>query len=834
MTTTPLAEVPLDSNTQAWGSLQIDKAVSGSPLSIDGRPFGHGLGTHAESEIVYNLDHGVESFSAWVGVDDFLKNHPDANKASVVFQVIGDGKKLFDSGIMRMGDAAKQVKLPLKGVSELKLSVTDAGDGIACDHADWAEPTLTGTAGPTTPAEIAHTIKAGGFSLNLANNGSIVSAKIGNAEWPVSGRTQLQGMCQQGETAVAATPGNTVAFTRKLADSQGRNCTVIDRFAPSKDSIRWVVEITSADKPWSTSIVTGFKYAATPGSRFWTTWGHPDNDPSAWADPLAWQPFANRTWGYQFPDYTQMGSTAKRNLSIPMFTVAEPGQDIALTFMQSPEDTLLDLSLSETSSGSIRLRRENYRLGEGRTVRFHMDLAPHPADTRAGLGWVVARYPRFFNPGNPKADELSGSAAYSGSENPIDVAAFRKMGFAFNWKLSDDFPYMGHFIPPVKSMDEKWTRSGAEGAAPGKGPEISCRQMNNYAKYMKDNGFHVLSYFNVTEYGKNMPWPVPPKQATTAADLWKNPADYLYHGGMEPAVLMNGDKPFYSNCYGAVIVDPGEPSYMGHIVEQVRRNNTLLPDGSGICIDRLDWLGHYNERGDDGVSWVNGKPARSMFVSFQRLADKIVPELHKAGKVLFLNNCQPRIEISGRGDGIFAEWASEKSFGGPHWINYSALAGVRKPVALWTVDGECTDFYLQRCLYLGVFPIAPYPYNNHCLSSEPSANQLSLDYGPLLNAMRGRKWVLAPHCVETSASGVKVNLFEVPGGYVVPVSFGDKLESATVQVRNLPGLAALKAEAILPGAEHPQSVKTQFKDGVLELTVPLKRGCAMVQLILPK
>ena len=84
---------------------------------------------------------------------------------------------------------------------------------------------------------------------------------------------------------------------------------------------------------------------------------------------------------------------------------------------------------------------------------------------------------------------------------------------------------------------------------------------------MKDNGFHVLSYFNVTEYGKNMPWPVPPRQAITAADLWKNPADYLYHGGMEPAVLMNGDKPFYSNCYGAVIVDPGEPSYMKHIVE---------------------------------------------------------------------------------------------------------------------------------------------------------------------------------------------------------------------------------------------------------------------------
>jgi hypothetical protein len=73
------------------------------------------------------------------------------------------------------------------------------------------------------------------------------------------------------------------------------------------------------------------------------------------------------------------------------------------------------------------------------------------------------------------------------------------------------FPYMGNFIPPVKSMDEKWTRSCAEPAPPGKGTETSCRQLNDYAKYMKGNGFHVLSYFNVTEYGKNMPRPVPPK-----------------------------------------------------------------------------------------------------------------------------------------------------------------------------------------------------------------------------------------------------------------------------------------------------------------------------------
>ena len=855
--TTPLGSLLPESTAQGWGTLQMDKAVAGTPLTIAGRAFARGIGTHAKSEIVYELEQEYDAFTAFVGVDDHLKDHADAKKASVVFQVIGDDKTLFDSGVMRMGDAAKEVKVSLKGVTELKLIASDGGDGISCDHADWAEPILTGTPMPMDHGPLTE-VKAPGITVKLDGMGRIAGAVVGAAgnTLELTGRTRLAGMRVSGGVKTTTTkPTGATAFTRTMADTKGHTCTVVDRFTPTGNSIRWEVEITSKDKPWSTPVLTEFRYAATPESRFWTTWGHPDNDPKAWADPLAWQPFADRTWGYQFPDYTQMGSTAKRCLSIPMFTVAEPGKDVALTFMQSPEDTLLDLYMSETSAGGILLRRENYRMGGGRTVKFHMDLTAHPADIRAGLGWVVDRYPRYFNPGNPRADDLSGSAAYSGNENPIDAATFKKMGFAYNWKLSDDFPYMGHFIPPVKSMDEKWTRSCAEPAPPGKGRETSCRQLNDYAKYMRQNGFHVLSYFNVTEYGKNMPWPVPPKQARTDAELWKNPADYLYHGRLEPAVLMNGAKPFYSNCYGAVIVDPGESGYMNHLVEQVRRNNTMLPDVDGICIDRLDWLGHYNGRGDDGVSWVDGKPARSMFVSFQKLADKIVPELHKADKLLFLNNCTPRIEIVGRGDGIFAEWASDM-WGLATYVNYTALAGVRKPACLWTAPGECSDFYFQRCLYLGVYPIAPYPNNNHCLSpsaegqtmvknmyamgkddefiatpaAAASPEGMSLAYGPLLTAMRGKKWVLAPHCVETTTPDVKVNLFEVPGGYALPVSFGGPVESATVQIRNIPGLESLKATALHPGANAATPVAGSMKDGALTLTVPLKRGCAMVRL----
>jgi len=137
---------------------------------------------------------------------------------------------------------------------------------------------------------------------------------------------------------------------------------------------------------------------------------------------------------------------------------------------------------------------------------------------------------------------------------------------------------------------------------------------------------------------------------------------------------------------------------------------------------------------------------------------------------------------------------------------------------------------MQRHLHLGAFPTAPYPYNNHCINPEPSADRLYMDYGPLLDAMRGKKWVLAPRCVETTTPGVKVNLFEVPAGYALPVSFGGQAATATVKVRNIPGLDKLKAVALHPGVEIAAPVASTVEEGALTLTIPLKRGCAMVQL----
>jgi len=119
---------------QGWGEAQANKSVDGHPMMLDGKRFEHGLGTHANSKFRIALDGKAERFTATVGVDDEVDK-----KGSVVFKVTGDGKTLWESGVLRGGDPAKDVSVALIGVKVLVLTVGDAGDDMNYDHGDWAD-----------------------------------------------------------------------------------------------------------------------------------------------------------------------------------------------------------------------------------------------------------------------------------------------------------------------------------------------------------------------------------------------------------------------------------------------------------------------------------------------------------------------------------------------------------------------------------------------------------------------------------------------------------------------------------------------------------------------
>jgi len=154
-----LDQLELRSAVQGYGDPHKNKSCDSNPLTIGGKVFQRGFGTHAEGLLHVKLDGGAQKFTASVGVDDEVNNNP---ASSVEFFVIGDGKTLWNSGVMRAGDAAKTCDVDLTGVKSLTLKVGEAGDGNTWDHADWADAKFatTGvktfaTSGEDFPAPVA-------------------------------------------------------------------------------------------------------------------------------------------------------------------------------------------------------------------------------------------------------------------------------------------------------------------------------------------------------------------------------------------------------------------------------------------------------------------------------------------------------------------------------------------------------------------------------------------------------------------------------------------------------------------------------------------------------
>ena len=101
--------------------------------------FERGIGAHSNSTITYDLtDKDYSYFSSYVGVDREMFG----TVGSVTFEVYVDGEKKFDSELMKSKDPMKYLEVDINGAKELKLVVTDGGNGIGSDHATWGDAKL--------------------------------------------------------------------------------------------------------------------------------------------------------------------------------------------------------------------------------------------------------------------------------------------------------------------------------------------------------------------------------------------------------------------------------------------------------------------------------------------------------------------------------------------------------------------------------------------------------------------------------------------------------------------------------------------------------------------
>jgi len=125
---------PVERNTSNGES----KAGDGHPITIEGVVYPKGLGVHAFSTVEFYTAGQCSTVDSWVGVDD-----EKGPIGSVDFQIWADGVLLADSGVMTGKMPAAHLTADATKATTVRLVVTDAGDGINSDHADWAGATLT-------------------------------------------------------------------------------------------------------------------------------------------------------------------------------------------------------------------------------------------------------------------------------------------------------------------------------------------------------------------------------------------------------------------------------------------------------------------------------------------------------------------------------------------------------------------------------------------------------------------------------------------------------------------------------------------------------------------
>jgi hypothetical protein len=173
-TYTNLEELDITTAQQTYGAPAKNKSVVGEEISVAGEKFAKGIGVHSNSNFKLKLNNS-RRFTAKIGVNDRAVNYTSENvksipltdgkrifyqitesskqfigvegengavdKGSVIFKVLDKGNEVYNSGIMRQGDQAKEIDLVLRG-GVLELVVEDAGDGVSGDHAVWIEPKI--------------------------------------------------------------------------------------------------------------------------------------------------------------------------------------------------------------------------------------------------------------------------------------------------------------------------------------------------------------------------------------------------------------------------------------------------------------------------------------------------------------------------------------------------------------------------------------------------------------------------------------------------------------------------------------------------------------------
>lgn len=154
--------------------VQAKKNYSNDTLRINGKKYSRGLGAQSPCVLAFLLNKQATRFSALIGADD-LGN----KEIALTFYVVGDGKVLFASKEMKIGDDPIKIDLNLAGIKQLGLLVTDKVGGInnKRTYCNWIDAQLE-MIGDAKPEHVVNTDEKYILTPPTAKKPQINSAKL--------------------------------------------------------------------------------------------------------------------------------------------------------------------------------------------------------------------------------------------------------------------------------------------------------------------------------------------------------------------------------------------------------------------------------------------------------------------------------------------------------------------------------------------------------------------------------------------------------------------------------------------------------------------------------
>ena len=124
------------------------QSVDGHPLTVGGVKYESGFGTHPESAILFRADGKVLAFDALVAIDDDAATAGSGKsygKPIAQFRVWADGRVVWSSGELKLGQKPVEAHVNLAGAREIVLETTGGGEWSAFDatNADWLDARFT-------------------------------------------------------------------------------------------------------------------------------------------------------------------------------------------------------------------------------------------------------------------------------------------------------------------------------------------------------------------------------------------------------------------------------------------------------------------------------------------------------------------------------------------------------------------------------------------------------------------------------------------------------------------------------------------------------------------